>query len=99
VRGKGLLLGIEFVTADTKEMVPSDLSFTDLVVTTAQQHGLLVYPSAAGNGKDGAAIIIAPPLTIERAQIDELTQLLEQTFGHIDRRLPAGMKRNDRDDS
>lgn len=94
VRGKGLLLGIEFVVAG-KEMVPSDLAFTDLVVTVAQQKGLLVYPAAAGNGKDGAAIIIAPPLTIEQSQVDELIDLLEQTFREVQRRCPVILKRND----
>lgn len=98
VRGKGLLLGIEFVTPNTKAMIPSDLAFTDTVVATAQEHGLLVYPSASGNGKDGAAIIIAPPLTIERAQIDELAELLERTFSRIEQHLPNEMKRNDRHD-
>ncbi|GGJ65919.1 adenosylmethionine-8-amino-7-oxononanoate aminotransferase [Anoxybacillus voinovskiensis] len=94
VRGKGLLLGIEFVVSG-KEMVPSDLAFTDLVVTVAQQKGLLVYPAAAGNGKDGAAIIIAPPLTIEQSQVDELIDLLEQTFREVQRRCPGILKRND----
>lgn len=93
VRGKGLLLGIEFVVAG-KEMVPSALSLTDLVVTVAQQNGLLIYPAAAGNGKDGAAIIIAPPLTIEQSQMDELISLLEQTFREVERRCPVILQRN-----
>jgi adenosylmethionine-8-amino-7-oxononanoate aminotransferase len=80
VRGKGLLIGIEFVHPKTKSMLPSKLSFTEKVVMKAQQNGLLVYPSAAGNGKDGAAIIIAPPLTIKKEEIDELITLLTKTF-------------------
>ncbi|WP_027409193.1 aspartate aminotransferase family protein [Anoxybacteroides tepidamans] len=99
VRGKGLLLGIEFTLPNTNAMVPSHLSFTDIVVTKAQEHGLLVYPSASGNGKDGAAIIIAPPLTIERGQIDELVQVLEQTFFDIEQHLPNEMKGNDGNDN
>lgn len=94
-----LLLGIEFVTPNMKTMIPSDLAFTDTVVATAQEHGLLVYPSASGNGKDGAAIIIAPPLTIERAQIDELAELLERTFSYMEQHLPNEMKGNDRHDN
>jgi adenosylmethionine-8-amino-7-oxononanoate aminotransferase len=97
IRGKGMLIGLEFVHPETKEMLPSALAFTETVVTKAQENGLLVYPSASGNGKDGAAIIIAPPLTIKREQITELVQLLENTFMQIETELPTWMKGNDRD--
>jgi adenosylmethionine-8-amino-7-oxononanoate aminotransferase len=96
IRGKGLMLGIEFTVPNTKTMTPNKWTFTDIVVTKAQEKGLLVYPSAAGNGKDGAAIIIAPPLTIERAQLDELVSLLEEAFHHIEKHSP--MKGNGRND-
>ncbi|MBA2870420.1 adenosylmethionine-8-amino-7-oxononanoate aminotransferase [Anoxybacillus calidus] len=90
IRGKGLLIGIEFAVPNAKGMLPSPLSFTELVVTKAQHLGLLVYPAAAGNGRDGAAIIIAPPLTITKEEVDELITLLKQTFLQLERELPIG---------
>jgi adenosylmethionine-8-amino-7-oxononanoate aminotransferase len=90
IRGKGLLVGIEFAFPNMKELFPHPFSFTEFVVAKAQDFGLLVYPAAAGNGKDGAAIIIAPPLTITKEEVAELITLLKQTFLQIDSELAIG---------
>ncbi|MDV2888508.1 aminotransferase class III-fold pyridoxal phosphate-dependent enzyme, partial [Alkalihalophilus pseudofirmus] len=52
VRGKGLMLGIEFV-ADrlTKTPFPRTAMITEKIVTLAKEKGLIVYP--AGAGMDG----------------------------------------------
>ncbi|WP_199426727.1 aspartate aminotransferase family protein [Thermaerobacillus caldiproteolyticus] len=99
IRGKGLLIGMEFVHPKTKEMIPSSLAFTDMVVTIAQKNGLLVYPSASGNGKDGAAIIIAPPLTMNQEEAAEFVDLLTRSFVEIDHDLPTWMKGKDHHDN
>lgn len=82
IRGKGLLLGIELV-ADRK-LKTSFLSkekATERMVKIARDKGLLVYPAGAGiDGSSGDAIIIAPPLTITRREMDELILLLKDTF-------------------
>jgi adenosylmethionine-8-amino-7-oxononanoate aminotransferase len=100
IRGKGLLIGIEFVHPKTKAMLSNELSFTELVVSKAQEQGLLVYPTAAGNGKDGAGVLIAPPLTIKKEEIDELCSLLVATFLQLEHEMPIltgenGCDRND----
>ncbi len=82
VRGKGLMLGIEFV-ADrlTKTPFPRTAMITEKIVTLAKEKGLIVYPAGAGmDGVNGDSIIIAPPLTITKKEIDELIVLLNVTL-------------------
>lgn len=87
IRGKGLLLGIEFVAnLDTKQSFYPPSKVTNLVIQKAMEHGLLVYPASAGfEGVTGDAIIIAPPLVIKKKEIDDLIfrlkKALEDTEG------------------
>ncbi|RSD26267.1 aspartate aminotransferase family protein [Mesobacillus subterraneus] len=82
VRGKGLLLGLEFVELPgAKIPFERSVKLTELVVKTGRNHGILLYPAGAGlDGMSGDAVIIAPPLTITRREIDELIRLLKTTF-------------------
>ena len=82
VRGKGLLLGIEFVQdAASKTPFPRNVNVTQKMVEMAKGKGLLVYPAGAGlDGINGDSIIISPPLTITNKEMDELVQLLKETF-------------------
>lgn len=82
IRGKGLLLGIEFVQAlDRKEPFPRNKQVTQTIIKLAANNGLLLYPSSAGlDGIHGDAIIIAPPLTITKDELDELLKLIQKTF-------------------
>ena len=82
VRGKGLLLGIEFVQdSATKTPFPRKAHVTQRMVELAKEKGLIVYPAGAGvDGINGDSIIISPPLTITLKEMDELVQLLIETF-------------------
>ncbi|MFE8702092.1 aspartate aminotransferase family protein [Cytobacillus sp. FJAT-54145] len=83
IRGKGLLIGLEFIKKDTdkKEPFPRELQATQKIVALAQDNGLLLYPAGAGmDGINGDAILLAPPLTITTVEMDELITLLSQTF-------------------
>ena len=82
VRGKGLLLGIEFVQdAATKTPFPRNAHVTQRMVELAKEKGLIIYPAGAGvDGINGDSIIISPPLTIIQKEMDELVQLLMETF-------------------
>ena len=82
IRGKGLLLGLEFVKLPGAK-IPFDRSkkLTDMLVKIGREEGILLYPAGSGlDGISGDAIIIAPPLTITRREIDELISLLISTF-------------------
>jgi adenosylmethionine-8-amino-7-oxononanoate aminotransferase len=85
VRGKGLLLGIEFVQEqNTKNPFPREASITQKVVSIGREKGLLVYPAGAGiDGVNGDSIIISPPLTITKREIEELVFLLKETFQEL----------------
>ncbi len=82
VRGKGLLLGIELVKDRTsKQPFPRDLQVTKTLIDIAQVNGLLIYPAGSGlDGISGDAIIISPPFTITKREIEELIRILTTTF-------------------
>ena len=84
VRGKGLLLAIEFVSDRTEQAtIPSGVGITSRIVEKAFHKGLLVYPAAGGVDGEGDAIIVAPPLVITEAEIDLLVQLLGESIREV----------------
>ncbi|WP_353853664.1 aspartate aminotransferase family protein [Bacillus sp. Bos-x628] len=89
VRGKGLFIGVEFVADQlAKTPFPAHAQMTRLVVETAKQNGLLVYPASAGeDGIGGAAIMIAPPLTITQQEMEELLHLFGQTITQVEQEV------------
>jgi adenosylmethionine-8-amino-7-oxononanoate aminotransferase len=92
IRGKGLLLGIEFVEDQAnKSPFPRNKMVTQRIITAAKEKGLLLYPAGAGiDGVNGDAIIIAPPLTITKREIEELVLLLKETFETFSSALADG---------
>lgn len=92
IRGKGLLLGIEFVeNAATKAPFPREAQVTQKMISLAKDKGLLIYPAGAGiDGVNGDSIIISPPLTITNTEIDELVSLLQAAFEAFAKHLKNG---------
>ncbi|MGR3764726.1 aspartate aminotransferase family protein [Rossellomorea sp. NS-SX7] len=77
IRGRGLLLGIEFEST-SKEM---GSAFTSSIVAAGVENGILLYPAAAGiDGRRGSAIIIAPPLNSSKRELEEVYKRLRSTF-------------------
>ncbi len=64
VRGKGLMLAVEFADPDTLE---PDRALTSAVMERAREEGLLV----GKGGLFGNSLRIAPPLTLTEAEADE----------------------------
>ena len=97
VRGKGLLIGLEFVkNLETKEPFPRTDSFTQKMIKTAAKNGLLLYPAGAGiDGINGDAIIISPPLTITTEEMDRLMEKLTITFQEINEMIQKGGSASD----
>ncbi|MFS0880147.1 aspartate aminotransferase family protein [Metabacillus niabensis] len=89
IRGKGLLLGLEFVQdRKTKQPFEAKLALTDLIVKKARENGLLLYPAAAGkDGVQGDAVIIAPPFIITKEETDQLIRILKETLIEIEQDL------------
>ncbi|MBU8909017.1 aspartate aminotransferase family protein [Desertibacillus haloalkaliphilus] len=85
VRGKGLLIGIEFICPYSGQRHDGN-HVTEYIVETAMKQGLLLYPAAAGSeGIDGSAVLLAPPLTITKTEVDLLVKRLEMTVVIVQR--------------
>jgi len=79
VRGKGLMIGIEFVS-DKQTKEPSE-EIRDRVVDKAFKTGLLLL----GCGK--STIRIAPPLSVTKNEVDEALSILEEAITTSEKEL------------
>lgn len=86
VRGKGLLLGLEFV-ADKATFAPFDpaLGVTSQIVNRAFDKGVLIMPGAPGmiDGYAGDHIAISPPFTIGEAEIDQTVAVIRESITEV----------------
>ena len=81
VRGKGLMIGVEFVKdQETKEPAKE---LTDRVIELAFENGLLLLSCAK------SVVRVAPPLSISKAEIDEGLQIFAQCITQAEQE--AGM--------
>ncbi len=81
IRGRGLLIGIELVASrTTKESLPLEPNATDRVRILAQAQGLLIYGRRSNNGAYGDAVLIAPPLNINKAEVDAIVEKFTATI-------------------
>ena len=78
VRGKGLLAAIELV-ADRATKRPFDpaLGIGPRLYWAARQRGLILYQGAGADGIAGDQLLVSPPLTVTRAEVDEIADLLD----------------------
>jgi adenosylmethionine-8-amino-7-oxononanoate aminotransferase len=78
VRGKGLLTALEFVSdRGTRAPFADHLQVGNRVTARAFANGLIVYPRRSINGLSGDHILVAPPLIIKEAELDELLDRLD----------------------
>ncbi|MGF1617089.1 MAG: aminotransferase class III-fold pyridoxal phosphate-dependent enzyme, partial [Acidimicrobiia bacterium] len=75
VRGKGLMIGVEFVQKAGKEPDPV---MTAAVMEAAKSNGLLI----GKGGLYGNTLRIAPPLSLTEAEADEGLGLLESALAN-----------------
>ncbi|KAA6482580.1 aspartate aminotransferase family protein [Bacillus swezeyi] len=97
IRGKGMLLGVEFVADQkSKKIFPSTMSVSARIIAEAKSRGLLIYPAQAGiDGGGGDAVIIAPPLTISETELDELVQLFKEAVDMIEKQAEKVIRADD----
>lgn len=73
VRGKGLLIGIEFD--------PEIEGLAKRCLEICYENGLLVYPSVGGKyGRNENGLLIAPPFIITKSQADAMVQILQYSL-------------------
>lgn len=80
IRGKGLMIGIEFVkNQETKD--PFDVSYNvkGKITNNCLEEGIVPYPGGGSvDGVRGDHILIAPPINITREEVDILYEKLEK---------------------
>ena len=77
VRGKGLLTAFEFVSDHaTMEPLPVGLNAHSKLVELAYARGLIIYSRRTRGGVAGDHFLVAPPLIVTEAQIDEIMAIL-----------------------
>lgn len=91
VRGKGLMCGFEFVKDQiTKEPFDPALKVSARFQDAAMANGLVLFCcTGCVEGTAGDMMLVTPPLTINRSQVDELVGLLKQTLVSFQTELQA----------
>lgn len=91
VRGKGFLLGIEFVkNKKTREPFGGDKSgkVAGMISRQCLKNGLLIYPgSGEVEGRRGDHILVAPPFVIQKDEIDKMVSILGQSIAEVEAEL------------
>jgi adenosylmethionine-8-amino-7-oxononanoate aminotransferase len=80
VRGRGLLNAIELVAdRDTNATFGPDVDPGNLLRVNATRHGILLYARRQNGGLFGDWSVIAPPLIVTEAEVDEIVERLGRT--------------------
>ena len=82
VRGKGMMIGFEFVADKaTKAPFPPEREMSRVFSELTFERGLITYPCAGTvRGVAGDTILMAPPLITTKAQIDEIMAILHDSL-------------------
>jgi adenosylmethionine-8-amino-7-oxononanoate aminotransferase len=82
IRGKGLLVGIEFVQdKDAKTPFPRKLCYTEKFVAKTLKKGLVVWPNIGhADGINGDLILLAPPFIVEKEEVSLIYRVLNETL-------------------
>ena len=83
VRGKGLMLGVEFVEdRETKDPLErGGPAFRRELLEAGLRNGVTLYPGGGTvDGERGDHVLVTPPLTISEAEADEMVDRIHATF-------------------
>jgi adenosylmethionine-8-amino-7-oxononanoate aminotransferase len=83
------MAGVEFVKdGETKEPFPPELDVAGQVMDAAMERGLIIFPGHGSvDGVMGDHILIGPPLTIERNQVEEMIGILRTSIETVQKKL------------
>jgi adenosylmethionine-8-amino-7-oxononanoate aminotransferase len=89
IRGKGLQRGIEFVKdKKTREPLNPELHFSQQIQDEALGRGVHIESSfGCDRGQAGDMILFGPPFIINRAQIDEMIDIIDETLSVVEQRV------------
>lgn len=81
VRGKGLLVGIELALNHEGDPFPPERQASERINELCMELGGVFYPGSGSiNGLNGDHLLITPPLTIEKEEIDDMMEILEKAL-------------------
>ena len=81
VRGTGLLQAFELVSdRATMEPLPKGLNAYDRLVEIAYENGLILYARRSRGGHAGDHFLLAPPMIVTDAHIDEIMEKLTRSL-------------------
>jgi len=89
VRGKGLLLGVEFVRDKKKKMpFPREKKYVEAFVAKALASGLVLWPNIGqADGTNGDLVMVAPPFVISEGESNEIVDKFESTLAEMERKF------------
>lgn len=84
VRGKGLLLAVELVAdQDTKAWLPPEFGATSRLRIHGLNNGIMLYSRASAGSRFGQWFMLAPPLTITEAEVNEVLSRTEKAVSAL----------------
>jgi hypothetical protein len=88
IRGRGLLIGIEFVTdRKTRRPFPERQAFTGRLVKAMRDRNVLVAAGAPQSnlGRHGDHIQLSPPFIISESEVSQITEALDDALVEVAR--------------
>ncbi len=87
VRGLGLLTAVEIVRdRESRASYPAEAHTAEQIQAEALKRGVVVYASGGQDGGAGDLLLVGPPYTIERGQIDDAVSALGDAISAVTRR-------------
>jgi adenosylmethionine-8-amino-7-oxononanoate aminotransferase len=89
VRGKGLLTAFELMAdRGSKAPLPANLNAHARLVDIAYDNGLIIYSRRTRGGTSGDHFLICPPMIVDEAQLDDITERLDQSLASYMAEIP-----------
>jgi len=87
VRGKGLLLGVEFVRDKRKKTpFPREKKYVEAFVAKALDNGLVLWPNIGqADGTNGDLVMVSPPFVIRESESTEILAKFQTTLAAMER--------------
>lgn len=89
VRGKGLMTAFELMAdRNTKAPLPPNLNAHARLVDIAYDNGLIIYSRRTRGGSTGDHFLVCPPMIVDEAQLDDITDRLAQSLASYMSEIP-----------